>query len=179
MRQRLPVRPPRAPAARRDRVIDHIARYRGGQRPQRDLIRAAALGSHPSISRPSHGHAGRRPERQATTRRQHDQLTASGMPPEGHEAACRVLGRPRAHSRCYQPEVGWEEIVRDCADRGLQILPGRLFFWDDVSQNDGQEFARIALMRDTDQIVTACEILRPALLDRKSGVAVVKAAQNC
>jgi aspartate/methionine/tyrosine aminotransferase len=70
-------------------------------------------------------------------------------------------------------------IVRDCADRGLQILPGKLFFWDDVSQNDGQEFARIALMRDTDQIVTACEILRPVLLDRKSGAAVVKAAQNC
>lgn len=59
-----------------------------------------------------------------------------------------------------------EEIVRECANRGLQILPGRLFFWDSAVQNRGQDFVRIALMRDTEQIVAGCEILRSVLLDR-------------
>ena len=51
MRRQLPVRPPRLAPGRRHRVIDNIARHRGGQHPQRDLVRPADPGSHPSILR--------------------------------------------------------------------------------------------------------------------------------
>lgn len=60
-----------------------------------------------------------------------------------------------------------EEILRDCASHGLQLLPGRLFFWDAESAQSGREYARIALMRDTEQVEAGCEILRAVLAGRR------------
>jgi aspartate/methionine/tyrosine aminotransferase len=61
-----------------------------------------------------------------------------------------------------------EVILRICADRGLQILPGRLFYWDRVSTDQRGQFLRIALMRDKGVVAAGCEILRSVLLSRRS-----------
>ncbi len=61
-----------------------------------------------------------------------------------------------------------EQIIAECANRGLQILPGRLFYWDRSYADDGREYTRIALMRDTEQVQAGCEILRAVLTDLKS-----------
>jgi hypothetical protein len=48
------------------------------------------------------------------------------------------------------------QIVSACVDRGLIVLPGEYFHWDELEDNRGTDRVRLALMRDE-------EVLRDGL----------------
>lgn len=58
------------------------------------------------------------------------------------------------------------KLVRRCDSLGLQLLPGRLFYWDRPDGSLGQNFFRVALMRDEEVVAAGCDILRLVLKKR-------------
>ena len=91
------------------------------------------------------------------------------------QAVLRRSGIEPIMERDEEMSVEWvrlagdaKDTLRGCAMRGLELLPGGLFYWDKADDVRGQQFVRVALMRDEDVVAAGCDILRSVLMEGRA-----------